>query len=53
VPDNLDEEGQVLYRRLSQVAWHVEDLLELNLGVHHSTCAPGFLGRHVAPWLRP
>jgi hypothetical protein len=53
VPEGLDEESCQLYRRLVQVPWCVEDLCELNIGAHHSTCAPGFLKRHVAPWLRP
>ena len=53
VPESLDDDGQALYRRLVQVPWRVEDLKELNVGAHHSTCLPTFLSRHVAPWLRP
>ena len=51
-PDGLDAEGQALYRRLVQVGWKPEMLLALRGGLHVSTVMPGFLLRHVAPWLR-
>jgi pimeloyl-ACP methyl ester carboxylesterase len=53
LPDNLDEEGQRLYRRLVQVPWRLRYLLRLQGGGHNSTSMPLFLARQVAPWLRP
>jgi pimeloyl-ACP methyl ester carboxylesterase len=51
VPSNLDEEGRWLYQRLVQISWKPEMILAQHTGLHHSTCMPTFLARHVAPWL--
>lgn len=53
VPAELDDDGQHLYRRLVQVQWRLDHLLQLRGGLHHSTCMPPFLARSVAPWLVP
>jgi pimeloyl-ACP methyl ester carboxylesterase len=52
-PDDLDAEGERLYERLVQVGWKPEMLLTNHSGFHFSTSMPGFLARHVAPWLHP
>jgi len=52
-PAGLDAEGEALYRRLVQIGWKPEMLLEFRGGFHASTVMPAFLARHVAPWLRP
>ncbi|MBI1914960.1 MAG: alpha/beta hydrolase [Planctomycetes bacterium] len=52
VPAGLDAEGETLYRRLVQIGWKPEMLLEFRGGFHVSTIMPAFLARHVAPWLR-
>lgn len=51
-PDDLDEEGRVLYERLVQVPWNCQMIKGGNLGNHLGTSLPGFLKRDVAPWLR-
>jgi pimeloyl-ACP methyl ester carboxylesterase len=51
-PDGLDEEGRLAYRRLVQIPWRPELLLEANVGGHQATVRPDFLSRYVAPWLR-
>jgi pimeloyl-ACP methyl ester carboxylesterase len=53
VPPDLDPEGKALYRRLVQVPWRFEMLLNGRGGAHHSTCMPLFLAHDVAAWLRP
>jgi pimeloyl-ACP methyl ester carboxylesterase len=53
VPEPLDDEGRKLYDRLVQVPWSWERLLDFCGGLHNSTTMPIFLGRQVAPWLRP
>jgi pimeloyl-ACP methyl ester carboxylesterase len=52
-PDDLDEEGRELYRRLVQVPWRWECLFDGRGGGHTSTSMPLFVYKHVAPWLRP
>ncbi len=52
-PAGLDEEGRQLYGRLVQVGWEPSRLLANHGGLHVSTILPGFLSRHVAPWLMP
>jgi hypothetical protein len=51
-PEDLDDEGRVLYERLVQVPWNCHMIKGGNLGNHLGTSAPGFLKREVAPWLR-
>jgi pimeloyl-ACP methyl ester carboxylesterase len=53
VPGQLCEEDRALYRRLVQVAWQPSMVLKNHGGMHSSTIMPGFLARHVAPWLKP
>jgi hypothetical protein len=53
VPDNLGPEDRALYRRLVEVPWTPHMLLEGNPGAHFGTSLPTFLGKEVAPWLRP
>jgi pimeloyl-ACP methyl ester carboxylesterase len=50
VPDDLDEEGRLLYSRLTQSAWTADMLPERGCW-HNSTCMPLFLARQVTPWL--
>ena len=51
-PADLDDAGRKLYRRVVQVPWRWENLLEGRGCGHTSTTAPLFLHRYVAPWLR-
>jgi alpha-beta hydrolase superfamily lysophospholipase len=53
VPADLDEADRQLYARLLQVAWKAEMVFQNFGGSHASTVMPGFLTRHVVPWLRP
>jgi pimeloyl-ACP methyl ester carboxylesterase len=52
VPRGIDPAGQCLYQRLVQISWEPKMLLDHYTGLHISTTMPGFLGRHVAPWLQ-
>jgi hypothetical protein len=51
-PPDLGPEGYEAYRRLVQVPWRPELLLEANAGGHHATVRPDFPCKYVAPWLR-
>jgi pimeloyl-ACP methyl ester carboxylesterase len=52
IPNGLGDEDRMLYARLKQVAWLPEMVLKSHAGLHSSTSMPGFLARHVAPWLK-
>jgi pimeloyl-ACP methyl ester carboxylesterase len=51
-PENLSDADRTLYRRVVQIPWRWEHLLEGRGCGHTSTTAPLFLQRHVASWLR-
>jgi hypothetical protein len=51
-PDSTPEE-QALYERLVQIPWRPAMIREGNLGTHTGTSMPAFIGKEVAPWLRP
>ena len=52
-PEDLDEEGHGLYRRLVQMHWHLPMLWQGTDGWHNGACMPIFLIHRVAPWLMP
>ncbi len=52
-PEDLDEEGRDLYRRLVQVPWHLPMIWQGTDGWHNGACMPIFLIHRVAPWLLP
>jgi pimeloyl-ACP methyl ester carboxylesterase len=52
-PENLDEEGRRLYRRLVQMPWRLSMLWQGTDGWHNGACMPIFLMHRVAPWLMP
>jgi pimeloyl-ACP methyl ester carboxylesterase len=52
-PDDLDEEGRELYRRLVQVPWRLNMIWQGTDGWHNGGCMPIFLAHRVAPWLIP
>jgi len=53
VPPDLNEQDRTLYERLVQVPWHPRMICEGNPGMHFGTSLPAFLGKEVAPWLKP
>jgi hypothetical protein len=53
VPLNLTPEDQWLYERLVQIPWRASMIREGNLGTHTGTSMPAFIGKEVAPWLKP
>jgi pimeloyl-ACP methyl ester carboxylesterase len=52
-PAGLSPEDQALYSRVVQVAWSPAMICEGYTGGHFGTCLPGFVGKEVAPWLKP
>jgi pimeloyl-ACP methyl ester carboxylesterase len=52
-PEDLDEEGRGLYRRLVQVPWRLPMMWQGTDGWHNGACMPIFLIHRVAPWLMP
>jgi pimeloyl-ACP methyl ester carboxylesterase len=52
-PDDLDEEGRQLYRRLVQMPWRLEMIWQGTDGGHNGACMPIFLAHRIAPWLMP
>jgi pimeloyl-ACP methyl ester carboxylesterase len=53
VPDGLNDEDLQLYDRLVQIPWNSSMIWEGHPGSHFGTSMPGFVGREVAPWLKP
>jgi hypothetical protein len=53
VPADLNEQDRALYERLVQVPWNPRMICEGNPGTHFGTSLPAFLGKEVAPWLKP
>jgi hypothetical protein len=53
IPTNLTPEDQALYERLIQIPWRPAMIREGNLGTHTGTSMPAFIGKEVAPWLKP
>lgn len=52
-PDDLDAEGQELYKRLFQIRWVPSMLTEGFDGGHvFGTSTPAFVTKELAPWLR-
>lgn len=52
-PSNLTPEDQKLYTRLVEVPWNAHMILEGHLGTHLGTSLPAFVGKEIAPWLKP
>lgn len=52
-PTDQNEQDQKLYERLRQIPWKPEMILVGHPGNHTGTSMPGFLGKEVAPWLKP
>jgi hypothetical protein len=52
-PSDLRPEDQLLYQRVVQVPWSPAMICEGYGGGHFGTSFPGFVGKEVAPWLRP
>jgi pimeloyl-ACP methyl ester carboxylesterase len=50
-PTDLSEADRELYRRLVQVPYRAQNLLEFQGGSHHGTTMPVFLAKQVVPWL--
>jgi hypothetical protein len=53
VPTDLSAEDRALYDRLVEVPWSLRMLAEGHTGTHIGTSLPAFVGKEVAPWLRP
>jgi pimeloyl-ACP methyl ester carboxylesterase len=53
LPEGLPDEDKALYERLVQIPWNPRMILEGHAGTHAGTSFPGFLGKEVAPWLKP
>jgi hypothetical protein len=53
IPENLDLNDRALYDRLVEVPWRPHMIWEGHTGTHVGTSLPGFLGKEVAPWLKP
>jgi pimeloyl-ACP methyl ester carboxylesterase len=53
IPADLNDEDRSLYKKLVQVQWRPEHLLQFCGGGHHSPCMPIYLAKSVAPWLLP
>jgi hypothetical protein len=53
IPSDLPIEERALYERLVQIPWRAGMIREGNLGTHAGTSMPSFLGKEVAPWLKP
>ena len=53
VPPDLPDEDRALYQRLVQIPWRPAMIREGNLGTHTGTSMPAFIGKEVAPWLKP
>lgn len=53
LPKDLPDEDHALYERLVQVGWKPKMILEGNLGTHTGAVMPRFLGKEIAPWLKP
>lgn len=53
VPRNLNTEDEALYKRLVQLPWNPRMIWEGHMGGHMGTSMPAFVGKEVAPWLRP
>jgi hypothetical protein len=53
IPANATPEDGVLYERLVQIPWRPAMIREGNLGTHTGTSMPAFIGKEVAPWLKP
>jgi hypothetical protein len=53
VPADLNCHDRALYERLVEVPWNPRMLCEGHTGMHFGTSLPTFLGKEVAPWLKP
>jgi hypothetical protein len=53
VPAGLSPEDRALYDHLVEVPWSPRMLCEGHTGTHFGTSLPAFLGKEVAPWLKP
>jgi pimeloyl-ACP methyl ester carboxylesterase len=51
MPDGLGAADREQYKRLVQVPYRIERLLEFQGGLHNSTITPQFLAKQVRPWL--
>jgi pimeloyl-ACP methyl ester carboxylesterase len=51
-PQDLDAEGQGLYRRVVQIHWRPRMILQGYAGGHSGNSFPLFMLVHVVPWLR-
>jgi hypothetical protein len=53
VPADLSPQDRALYDRLIEIPWRPRMLGEGHPGTHFGTSLPAFLGKEVAPWLKP
>jgi pimeloyl-ACP methyl ester carboxylesterase len=53
VPTGLSDADRALYQRLVEVPWKPRMICEGHTGAHFGTSLPAFLGKEVAPWLKP
>jgi hypothetical protein len=53
IPQDLSPEDRALYERLVEVPWCPRMICEGHPGTHFGTSLPAFLGKEVAPWLKP
>ncbi len=52
-PPLTNAEDQALYARLVQLPWSPRMVWQGNMGGHLGTSMPAFIGKEVAPWLKP
>jgi hypothetical protein len=53
IPTDLNPTERALYERLVQIPWSARLIWQGHTGGHIGTSLPGFVGKEVAPWLKP